>query len=302
MIHDSNKCPGHSTISPLRARMICDMKLAGLASGTQETYIAAVSSLQRHFRIRPDRLSERQVQDYIFWLRDEKKVPTGTFQPMWYGIKFFYYNTLGVDWPLFTRKKVRQPRRKRLPKIVSWQDGCHIIAAINHPGYRLCFSLMLALGLRIGDALKLTPKAIDSKNMVVRVIGKGNKERLLPLPPSLLCELKVYWRTHSNWTFLFPNRYGTAPFCVKSVRRAFNSARDSVCIDKAFTPHSLRHRFATTLLEKGVDIRIVQMFLGHASLASTEIYTHFTTPMRDDLRSRIDEMFSGIFPGGHAHE
>ena len=102
-------------VSPLRKRMIRDMELAGFTGGTQQTYIGAVVKLQDHYSIRPDRLSEKQVQQYIFWLRDEKDVAKGTFQTSWYGLKFFYYRTLGVDWSLFTRKKVRQPRRKRLP-------------------------------------------------------------------------------------------------------------------------------------------------------------------------------------------
>jgi len=96
-----------------------------------------------------------------------------------------------VDWPLFTRKKVRQPRRQRLPQAIAWDDGRRLIAQIRKPGYRLCCSFMLGLGLRISDALKLTVQAVDSRNMIVRVIGKGNKERILPLPPTLLRALRA---------------------------------------------------------------------------------------------------------------
>lgn len=293
-------CP-QGSISPLRQKMVLDMKLAGLTAGTQRIYVAAVSKLQDHYGIRPDKLSEKQVQDYIIWFRDEKNVAKGTFQTNYNGIKFFFYRCLGVDWPLFKRKKIRQPRRKRLPKPIAWKDGRRLIAGIRNPGYRLCFSFMLALGLRISDARNLRVTSIDKDGMLVRVIGKGNKERILPLPPSLLLELRAYWKTHRSQTFLFPNQHDTGPFCERSARRAFNDARDSVGIDAGITPHSLRHGFATHLLESGVDIRIVQMLLGHASLASTEIYTHFTTPMRDDLRLRLDDMFQGLFSGGVDH-
>ncbi len=289
-------------VSPLRKRMIRDMDLAGFTGGTQQTYIGAVVKLQNHYHVRPDRLSEKQVQQYILWLRDEKGVAKGTFQTSWYGIKFLYYRTLGVDWPLFTRKKVRQPRRKRLPVPIAWDDGHRLIAAIRKPGYKLCCSFMLALGLRIGDVLALTVQSINATQMIVRVIGKGNKERILPLPETLLVALRSFWTTHHHPHLLFPNRKGTAPLCAKSLRNAFNEARDSLGINKNITPHSLRHGFATHLLENGVDIRIVQMLLGHASLSSTEIYTHLTEPMCDDLRNQLNRMFSSMFTEGGRHE
>ncbi|MFC1763546.1 tyrosine-type recombinase/integrase [Planctomycetota bacterium] len=306
--HKSKKsfyCPtSHSKpqVSPLRQRFLRDMELAGLAGNTQRAYIHAIEKLQNHYRIRPDKLSEKQVQQYIFWLRDDKQVARGTFQAHWYGIKFFYYRCLNVDWPLFTHKKVRHPRRRRLPVPIAWNDGHRLIGAIRKPGYRLCCSFMLTLGLRIGDVLALTVESIDSTKMMVSVIGKGNKERMLPLPETLLIALRRFWLTHRHPHWLFPNRKGTAPLCERSLRNAFNEARDSLGINKKITPHSLRHGFATHLLENGVDIRIVQMLLGHASLSSTQIYTHLTEPMRDNLRQQLNSMFAGLFTEGGRHE
>jgi integrase len=303
------------------------MELAGLTRGTQQNYIGAVVKLQNHYTIRPDRLSEEQVLHYVLWLRDERRLAKGTFLTNWHGLKFFYYRTLGVDWtlftrkktlgldwPLFTRKKVRQPLRKRLPVPIAWEDGRRLIAVLQKPSYRLCCSLMLALGLRISDVLALTVQSIDSTQMIVRVIGKRNKERILPLPQTLLVALRRFWRTpllvalrrfwrtHRHPRWLFPNRNDTAPLCEKSVRRAFNKARDSLGIPKTITPHSLRHGFATRLLENGVDVRIVQMLLGHASLRSTEIYTHLTKPMCENLRNQLNHVFADLFTegGGHA--
>ena len=289
-------------VSPLRQRMIRDMELAGMFHNTQRTYINAVVKLQKHYCIRPDKLSEKQVQQYIFWLRDEKKVARGTFQTDWYGLKFFYYRFLCVDWTLFTRKKVRLPRRRRLPVPIDWQDGHRLIAAIQKPGYRLCCSFMLTLGLRIGGVLALTVQSIDATQMIVHVIGKRNKERILPLPEALLVALRSFWVTHRHPHFLFPNRKGTAPLCERSLRNAFSQARDSLGISKKITPHSMRHGFATHLLENGVDIRIVQMLLGHASLSSTEIYTHLTKPMCNDLRNQLNIMFADLFTEGGSHE
>ena len=117
--------------------MIGDMELAGLSSSTQQCYLRAVLALQRHTAARPDRLTEEQVYQYVLCLRDEKGVSKGTFQPHWHGIKFFYFRTLEVDWALFTRKKVSQPRRQRLPQAIAWKDGRALIQAIRKPGYRL---------------------------------------------------------------------------------------------------------------------------------------------------------------------
>lgn len=298
----STKPQAKKQVSSLRQRMISDMELAGYTQGTQQNYIRAVVMLQDHYAIRPDKLMEKQVQQYIFWLRDQKKVAKGTFQANWAGIKFFYYHTLGVDWPLFTRKKVRQPLRKRLPVPIAWKDGHRLIATMKRPDYQLCCSLMLALGLRIGDVVALTVNSIDATQMLVRVIGKRNKERVLPLPETLLVALRRFWLTHRHRRLLFPNRRGTAPLCVKSLRHAFNQARDTLGIPKNIKPHSLRHGFATHLLEKGIDIRIVQILLGHASLRSTEIYTHLTKPMCDNLRHQLDRMFADLFTQGGSHE
>ncbi len=298
----STKPQAKKQISPLRQNMISDMELAGHTQGTQQIYIGAVVKLQDHYGIRPDKLTEKQVQQYLFWLRDEKRVAQGTFQTYWAGIKFFYYHTLGVDWPLVTRKKVRQPLRKRLPVPIAWEDGHRLIAAVEKPAYQLCCSFMLALGLRIGDVVVLPVKSIDATQMLVRVIGKRNKERVVPLPRTLLRALREFWLTHHHPRLLFPNRRGTGPICVKSLRSAFNQARDSLGIPKTITPHCLRHGFATHLLESGVDIRIVQMLLGHASLRSTEIYTHLTKPMCDNLRHQLDRMFADLFTGGGNHD
>jgi len=301
-ILQSTKAQAKKQLSPLRQRMIGDMELAGLTHSTQQNYIRAVVMLQDHYNIRPDKLTEKQVQQYIFWLRDEKKVAKGTFQSNWAGIKFFYYHTLAVDWSLFTRKKVRQPLRKRLPVPIAWEDGHRLIAALQKPGYRLCCSLMLALGLRIGDVVALTVDSIDATQMIVRVIGKRNKERVVPLPETLLAALRRFWLTHRHPRLLFPNRRGTAPLCQKSLRKAFNDARDTLGIPMNIKPHSLRHGFATHLLQNGVDIRIVQMLLGHASLRSTQIYTHLTKPMCENLRHQLNRMFADLFTQGGSHD
>jgi integrase/recombinase XerD len=152
--------------------------------------------------------------------------------------------------------------------------------------YRACFTLIYAYGLRISEAVTLPISAVDSKQMVLRVIGKGNKERLLPLTEPILLMLRDVWKIHRSQRWLFPSRRPVTHLPDATARAAFNQARDACGFDSDFRPHSLRHSFATHMLEQGVDIRIIQMLLGHSSMRSTEIYTHLTNP---DISSALPE-------------
>jgi site-specific recombinase XerD len=182
-----------------------------------------------------------------------------------------------------------------LPDVRSDADCRRLIAAINKPIYRGCFALMYAGGLRIGEAIALPVSAVDSKRMLLRVIGKRNKERVLPLSEPTRAMLREVWKIHRNRKWLFPNRTGTAHVSREMPRQAFNAARTACGYDDHFRPHTLRHSFATRLLEKGVDIRIVQMLLGHSSIRSTEIYTHLSEPMCRDLRQLLGDSFADLF-------
>lgn len=157
---------------------------------------------------------------------------------------------------------------------------------------------MYTLGLRLKEGITLPISSIDSSQMIVRIIGKRNKERVIPLPESLLLELRAFWKTHRHSTLLFPGFFGNGHICRKSVYRAFESAREIAGLDSNVKTHTLRHSFATHLLEDGIDIRIVQALLGHASIQSTQIYTHLTIAMREDLRSTLDRNFQALQNGG----
>jgi len=165
--------------------------------------------------------------------------------------------------------------------------------------------------LRLGEAVALPFSAVDSKQMILRVIGKRNKQRALPLAEPVLVMLREVWKTHRHPKWLFPNRSGSSHLSRDTARLAFNLARATCAFQNDFTPHSLRHSFATQLLAKGVDIRVVQILLGHSSLRSTEIYTHLSEPLRHDLRQLLGHFFAGLFPvsppptsldGGTGHE
>jgi len=153
---------------------------------------------------------------------------------------------------------------------------------------------MYACGLRISEAITLEIGAIDSANLLLRIIGKGNKQRLVPLPPSLLIELRNLWRRHHPPRWLFPNHDGTNPISKAVLGCAFRKAISAAGITQRVTPHGLRHSYATRLLENGVDTRVVQILLGHANIATTAIYTHLTEPTSVSLRGVIDRLMTGL--------
>jgi len=156
---------------------------------------------------------------------------------------------------------------------------------------------MYACGLRISEASSLPISAIDSKRMLLRVVGKRNKERALPLTESILDMLRELWKTHRSRRWLFPSRRIVTHLPDSTARKAFEKTRNECGFDRNFRPHSLRHSFATHMLERGVDIRIIQILLGHSSLRSTEIYTHLSEPLREDLRHLLRQTTDGLFEG-----
>lgn len=152
---------------------------------------------------------------------------------------------------------------------------------------------MYGCGLRIHEAVSLRPQQIDAKRRVIRIIGKGNKERLVPLPQSLLLAMRQAWCTHGNRNWVFARAGYRGHLCPKSLRQAFKAAARAQGIVN-LTPHGLRHGFATRLLERGVDTRVVQILLGHASIHSTEVYTHLTEPLQRQLRQQQEHLVAGL--------
>ncbi|HSA28714.1 MAG TPA: tyrosine-type recombinase/integrase [Phycisphaerae bacterium] len=154
---------------------------------------------------------------------------------------------------------------------------------------------MYACGLRIGEAVGLPVSGVDSKQMLLNVIGKRNRQRALPLAEPVLLMLREVWKIHRNPKWLFSDRKGASHLSPDAARKAFNAARAQCGFDDRFTPHTFRHSFATLLLEKGVNLRVVQILLGHASIRSTQIYTHLSEPLRRDLRQLLGDFFAGLF-------
>ncbi len=168
-----------------------------------------------------------------------------------------------------------------------------LLCRVRNPIHKACFAVMYACGLRIGEAVALEVGSIDKAKQVVHVIGKGNKERCVPLPRPVLEELRRQWLIHHNPRWLFPNRLGSAPIGRDTLHHTFAEVARDAGITGA-TSHSLRHSYATRLLENGVDTRVVQILLGHANIATTAIYTHLTEPTRASLRTLLDKLMTDL--------
>ena len=191
-------------------------------------------------------------------------------------------------------KRIGSPRQKRLPEALSEAQVRQLLGGIRNPVHKTCLAVMYACGLRISEATTLEVGAVDRATQVLRVVGKGNKERLVPLPRPILDDLTCLWRTHRNRRWLFPNRHGDAPLSTRVLSGSFAAAAAAAGFRQGVTPHALRHGYATRLIENGVDIRVVQILLGHAAIASTAIYTHLTTPTRASLLSLLDRLMTGL--------
>jgi len=192
------------------------------------------------------------------------------------------------------KKRIRPPKQRRLPVALPDADVRRLLGCVSNPNHKTCLALMYACGLRISEATTLEIGAIDGANRLLRIIGKGDKQRLVPLPAPLLDELRGLWRSHRHPRWLFPNRDGANPVSPHVLGRTFRAATAAANITQPITAHSLRHSYATRLLEHGVDTRVVQILLGHANIATTAIYTHLTEPTRVSLRGVLDRLMTGL--------
>lgn len=186
-------------------------------------------------------------------------------------------------------------KQYRLPDALSHQTCMQLINTVEKPIYRNCLLLMYACGLRIGEAVKVKIKDIDKPTGTIKIIGKGNKERIVPIPKAVLYSLRNMWGDHRHHTYLFPNKFKENHVLPAPVRKAFYLSRDYIGLGSKIQTHSLRHSFATRLLENDVDIRIVQMLLGHKHLSSTQTYTHMTIPIQNSVRLCLDKIMAASF-------
>ena len=253
----------------LREKMIEEIRLRNFSPRTEQSYVSAMVGLAKYYRQSPDQLSQEQIRAYLLHLKERGLSPSSRNVAI-SGMKFFYHQCLG-----WNEKQLFIPPRKRswqLPEVLSPKEVERLLLAATTQRDRCLLMTAYATGLRVSELVRLKLSAIDSHRMMVRVEqGKGRKDRYTILSQRLLCELRSYWKEHRSPTYLFPNAKGS-PLSIDYAQKIYNLAKLRAGIQKGHGIHTLRHCFATHLLEAGVDLRTIQTLLGHTSLLSTERY------------------------------
>src|SRR5512147_3251180 len=284
-------------MSALRQKMLDDMQLRGFAVRTQEAYLSAVSQLAKHYHKPPDQINEEELRQYFLFLKNEKHAARATCTLALCGIKFFYERTLGREWKTF--EFLRPPKEKKLPVVLSVAEVGRVLACVHRQRYRVCLTLIYACGLSLLEGVYMQIKDMDGERQLLHISqGKGGKDPYVPLPSTCLKMLRQHWLTHRNPLWVFPSPFEEAnqPMNESGVQRAFCAALQESGIHKKATVHTLRHSYATHLLEASVNLRIIQSYLGHASPSTTAIYTHLTSITETQSRHTIDEIVTRLWP------
>jgi site-specific recombinase XerD len=281
-------------MTPLRQRMIEDLKLRNLAPRTIQSYVSRVAAFARHFGRSPEDLGRDEVRSYLLHLVQERHVCWSTYNQTVAGLRFLYEVTLGREGVLVRIACPKQP--KKLPVVLSLEEVARLFAAVVGLKHRALLMTAYAAGLRISEVVALRVDDIDSQRMVLRVRqGKGRKDRYVMLSPRLLALLREYWKAARPAEWLFPGDIPGQHLTASTVHRVCVQAGRDAGLGKHVTVHTLRHSFATHLLEAGTDIRTIQVLLGHRNLKTTAIYTHVSPIAVETTQSPLDRL--GPLPG-----
>ncbi|MDD2806842.1 MAG: site-specific integrase [Elusimicrobiales bacterium] len=265
-------------MSALRDHMQDAMRVRGFALRTRQSYVEAVARLARFYRASPDRLTPEQVEGWLLHLVQDRKLSFSTVNQAASACRFLCGTVLGRDLAAFPVPMAKAPQRQ--PDILARAELAALFEAADSPKSRALLQTAYAAGLRVSELCALQVADIDSQpdRMCLRVRqGKGGQDRYTLLPPTLLEALRLYWRAYRPKDWLFPGREGLGPMDVKGAQRRYCKARDAAGIRKSGGIHSLRHCFATHLLEAGVDLVTVQRLLGHHQLSTTGLYLHLAS-------------------------
>jgi integrase len=278
------------------------LQLAGLGKGSQHLYTRAVRMLVEFYEKTPDLVSEEELQKYFLHRRNVDKWSSATLRICYSGIRFFFEKVLRHDWHIFGYLKAEHS--KKLPAVLSQEEIVRLLSCVHTPHNRAFLFTVYSCGLRLQEALHLEVGDIDSDRMLIHVHrGKGAKDRMVPLPPQTLAVLREHWKSHRNPRLIFPalgcgrDQGATAesPTAIKTVHGAMKGAVLKAGITKRFVRiHTLRHSYATHLLEEGVNLRVIQRYLGHASIETTMVYLHLTRKGHDDAVQIINSLMGEI--------
>ena len=274
-------------MTPLRQRMIEEMRIRNLAEGTQEQYVGSVAQFARYFGCSPAELGPDDVREYFRHVTDDLKLGNGRRIQIASALRFLYFKTLKVDWSIEHIPLAK--REKKLPVVLCPAEVVQFLAALISPKHRLMFMTIYSAGLRVSELTHLQVQDIDRGRMAIHVRhGKGGKDRYTLLSPQLLPVLDAYCEAARPTSWLFPGAKPGRPVTSHCVIKACTRAAKRSGLRKHITPHTFRHSFATHLLEAGVDLRSIQMLLGHRSIRTTTCYLHVAPSIHAGVISPLD--------------
>ncbi len=286
----------------LRKRMLEDMQLKGFSERTQECYARSVRQLAQHYNKAPDQISEEELRNYFLHIKNVKKWKRATVTIALCGIKFFFTQTLNRQWTTFDL--VRPQPERRLPVILTREEIQGILKCVRFPIYRVCLLTIYSCGLRLLEGCTLKVSDVDSQRMVLHIEqGKGGKDRYVPLPRRTRTELRNWYKTHRNPNWIFPaaGRGSHNDFSVatrftphSNVQIAFKTALRKSGVNKRASVRTLRHSYATHLVELGVNLRLIQEYLGHMSPKTTAIYAHLTDVALNQAKGIINRFMDEL--------
>jgi integrase/recombinase XerD len=275
-------------MSELRKKMIRTMELENLSANTQRRYLAAVTGLAKHYGKSPDQLTKEMTEDYLLYLKKDKGSAPNSCASALSGLRFFYKH---VTKQKITIRYSLARKVQNLPTVLPEEDVWSIINAPDNLKHRMILMTTYSAGLRASEVIALTPENIDSKRMLIRVKGKGGKDRYSLLAKRLLPQLRHYYKTYRPQTYLFPSSFKHKkhqPLSYGSVHSIYEKARKKAGVKNGAGIHTLRHCFATHLLEAGYDIRKIQVLMGHTRLSTTMIYLHVSRQTLASIPSPLD--------------
>lgn len=294
-------------LSPLAQKMLQDLQLAGLSERTQEAYLRGVRKFAQWLNLSPDQASENDLRRYLLFIKNEQQWEGNSLKVAYSGLKFFYCHTCPREWPTLT--KLRVPKQVKLPTVLTVPEVDQLIGSIRKPALKCFFWTVYSLGLRLQEALHLQVSDIDAGRMLVHVRrGKGHKDRLIPLTDKTLQMLRAHWATHRHPQWLFPCEgrdhkqaaTATRPMGQTTVQDCIKKVVDQLgWAKRGVSTHTLRHCYATHLLEAGVNLRQIQKYMGHSTLMTTTIYLHLTTVGEEVAVAKINALMADRRGGEH---
>jgi integrase/recombinase XerD len=274
-------------MSILKENMIMDLQLKGFSEQTRKAYISHVKAYAKHFGQSPDKLGVNEIKQYLHYLITERKLSKAYINITYSALKFFYTVTLGREWEMKQIPRVK--RDKKLPTVLSKVEVQKIFDATTNLKHKAVLMTVYGGGLRVSEVANLKPGDIDSANMQIHIrLGKGNKDRYTILSKVNLMILREYWKLYRPGIWLFPSVNPVDHLSTRTMERVFQQSKQKAGIKKDASIHTLRHSFATHMLESGVSINYIQLLLGHTSPKTTCIYIHLARKDVLNLKSPLD--------------